>query len=484
MATKCSDPSSQDRTIVDAVRDGTFVSLSDEDALRLFAKTFGRELEQLKRAEGTIEGSGGKTLGNLRQDDESDLTPSRLLLNKDFEEPNRTLVSFLALKWVLADNYKAFTFNQPPLIKMTEESFKQFHELAVKTLSDPEHVLALIVAIVVGDVGKDPELVKEVREKDTRHATLENHDEVIYTAAMNDMLPALNLLDYQLRKDVIAGLRVGSRLNIPQLAQGENVPGSLDGLSFVRRNKRAFYLKYLEILFDVAGAGGQTDSRGAKQMWEPVYQNYNTCLSVLLELTENKISYRTAYDSILAARAEKLAKSGFRPLPAGRRQKPLSVDDDRDRALLRIMLMGRAASKDEAELFDSAFSSLDHDTKCGLVDGLNVDGTNDGEAILPYYMPAIFSNSLKTAEGLAAENHLGSRSTEKKKIEILVSCLRFLNRVYGGSKKQPGTLGHVTERNVSFASTTIKSPEFFNKPQILERLDLPWETSKDETNPS
>ena len=52
--------------------------------------------------------------------------------------------------------------------------------------------------------------------------------------------------------------------------------------------------------------------------------------------------------------------------------------------------MGRVTELKVAQLFENAFDNLHGTSKARLVDGLLVDGVEDGTAAIPYYLPAIF----------------------------------------------------------------------------------------------
>lgn len=81
---------------------------------------------------------------------------------------------------------------------------------------------------------------------------------------------------------------------------------------------------------------------------------------------------------------------------------------------------------------------------------LNVEGYNDGKAILSYYTPAIFSEALENV----------AREPLPQKIEAVSSLMRFLTRVLDGTRPMPGKKGKVVERNVLFTRATVRSEEF------------------------
>ncbi|KAG8810770.1 hypothetical protein FRC19_004328 [Serendipita sp. 401] len=357
----------------------------------------------------------------------------------------------LALKWILARDYQSFTQSQPPAVALKQESFDDLRALCLSQFEESGNILPLLVTIVINDLGKSPRLAKAVEKATGKPMTDANHDEVIYVAAENGMIHSLERLDETQRNDILLGLKLGSTLNVAQFAQAENVPGSLEGAKVMAGNRRAFNLKFLEVLFDVAGAAANVDARGAKAMIEPVYRSYKIVHPILLDVVENRGSHRQNYDKLLAAHGEKLKQQGFRPL---------SVDNPSERALLRLMIMGRSTSnKKQADLFDAAFNRLSQLERQVLVDGLNVDGTDDGEAILPYYMPAIISEALKNTS-----------DEPEGKIEALASLMRLLGRVYNGSKPKKGQAGTIKEVNLRHVTKVIHGEAFKSDPRTLDQL--------------
>jgi hypothetical protein len=82
--------------------------------------------------------------------------------------------------------------------------------------------------------------------------------------------------------------------------------------------------------------------------------------------------------------------------------------------------------------------------------------------MLPYYMPAIFSEALESV----------ARKLLSQKIEAVSSLMHFLTRVLDGTRPMPGKKGKVVERNVLFAHATIRSKEFKQDPTVLDKLKI------------
>ncbi|KAF7596669.1 hypothetical protein BBP40_000591 [Aspergillus hancockii] len=435
--------------LVAIIQRGELQNLSDSEAVKLLRKQFRDEFQRLQRVPDNPElGDGGDPKGSL---DGRDLTPSRLLFHEDFPEVNRTVVNFLALKWLLEDNYETFTAYQPPPVRLSEVTFRKFRDMARGILVGPDEILSLVVSLVLGDIGKDPELERWVKERDGQKR---HHDLVLFRAIELGLFSKpLGLLPKPRRDDVVLGMKVGAALNIPQLTQGENVPGSLRGILRLKENEKAFKFKYLEVMLDVSGAGGHLDARGANRMIEPVCQSFLLAFPVLQNVIAEKLSVRNAYDQVLENRGKILADKGF---PA------LSTNDANERAFLRLCAMGRVVDEPLARLFDQAFNTLPGPTKQQLVDGLNVDGDEDGEAIILYYMPAIFAEGLRVIRG----------APDRKQVEVIRSLMSFMARSYNGTGPNTGRPG-IVERDVSPAKEIVRSDRFIQNPDILDEFNLP-----------
>lgn len=442
-------------SLQESIYQGKFVALNDADALRLIYDAFLPELERLKCAASASE-SETTTLSDGEEVHHRQPSPSRLLFDAEYDEVNRTLTSVLALKWIMTDDYNSFTRCQTSLTKLHLRSFAKLQELFHENLRGPADIVSLLVAMIVNDLGKDPNLAEDVAAVTGQSLQGLNHDVVLYEAVKADLLPCIRMLDTSQRSEVMLGLECGSQFNAAQLAQAENVPGSLGGLRIMKGHKHAFALKFMEQLLDVAGAAGHIDARCAQQMTEPVFQTFMTTYEVLLDVIEEESSLRAGYDRVLIKRGLMLQEQGFRSL---------SVHIPYERALLRLLTLGRTTDKEQAELFADAFDSLPDSVRRVLIDGLSVDGDKDGDAIIPYYMPALISEGLKNT----------LNSTRSAKRDVLSSLMRFLARALEGTKPAPGRPGVIIERNLIFARDTIRSEVFRDNPGVLDNLSIPME---------
>lgn len=425
-----------------------FWLLEDDTALHMISAAFSPEFNRLVHAPAAAESpDSGEAL------QETPASPSLVLFGRDSDEVNRTLVCILALKWIITGNYSSFAARQPASTRLEPSSFQELQKFFRDKLFKPNDALALITAVVINDLGKVGDLVEAIAAKTGRSYTSQNHDAVLYEAVRLHMVDCVENLDDQQKSDLILGIKLGAQLNLAQLAQAENVPGSLEFMLSMRQHRHTFDLKFMEQVLDVAGAAGHIDFRCARQFSEPVFQAFMISHRVLTDIVEGRSNLRQGYDEVLLARAVLVERSGFRRL---------SVNDSSERALLRLITMGRTTNKEQAEWFSVAFDSLPSDSRDQLIGGLNVDGYNDGKAIIPYYAPAIFVSALQVTQN----------DSTLVKVAALASMMRFLARVFAGTYPRPGTKGEIVEHDLMYLKSTILSDEFRKDPRILDEHAL------------
>ncbi|PKY05906.1 hypothetical protein P168DRAFT_289314 [Aspergillus campestris IBT 28561] len=441
-----------------SIAKGELPRISDSDALRLFADCF-PDLSHLKNADPTVESSSSTGSKSW--------TPSRAVFGEDFTEVNRTLVSMLAVKWLLADDYEAFTGGQPEAARLSRASFQSLREFSLQGNPSSEDIYALLVALVIDDIGKDPALAQEVEEMASAASPVSpaspaspassDHSGTVLQAAQAGLVSSLRDMPRKTRMAVLQNLELGSRVNIAQVLQGETAPASLAVLQQIPEADQGFHIRATVTFLDVAGAAAHRNPHGCVVMTESVFRSYMATIQRLDEFRRHLIDTpRACYDQVLTFRANTLHECGFGLL---------STDNSDERALLRLLSMGRVENKDVAERFQRAFNLLADPTRRVLVDGLSVDGIDDGVAVVPYYAPGLLSEILKKIP----------KHSEDATVQVLAAYMSFLARVFGGSTPQPGKLGGLVERDVSFALATVESSEFKENPDILASLEMPWE---------
>ena len=448
------------------IQDDSFFSIDEKTLLDQLHNVFRPELDRLKAAPPSDTGSPtSRTLGLT----DTGIDPSKEIFGKNYDEVNRTLVGVLALRWIWNNEYGHFVKGQPADQKLKPESFQWLVEHFHQNLKTRDDLLALIISMIINDVGKDPNLATDYFEKTGETLPDQNHDSVLYEAAREGMVPCLEFLSEDQKKDLLLGLELGSELNAGQLAQAESVPISLEFLQQMKGREHAFEMKFMEQILDVAGALGHKYPYGAKNLIQPVFEAFQTVHGVSIKIISGELSLRQGYDEVLRKRGTLLETIGFRRL---------SVSNDEQRALLRLLTMGRTVDRHQAELFQKAFHSMDETNKENLVTGLNIDGNVNEKAVLPYYMPSVLSDVLETTKELS----------EDERIRALSSVLRYLARVLNSSSvsassprsssldcvpENVAVPGIVVEHNMLKAREVLGDPEFKTNPEKLDELDVP-----------
>jgi len=135
---------------------------------------------------------------------------------------------------------------------------REYFQKHVHTTKDQ---LTLLTAVAVRDIGKTPTLLGEVSKTMGPISPAPNHDRIAYLALSLHIDPAFDSLSSEDRREITLGMHVGEKLNIAQLAQAENVPGSILPIISLKGENKALHLKILEVLLDFASAGGHIDIR-------------------------------------------------------------------------------------------------------------------------------------------------------------------------------------------------------------------------------
>ena len=437
-------------TLQRVIDQGRFTELSDTKAVQLFEAAFHEELTRLKDADETVESGVTDPPGSLENGD----TPSRYLYQRDHTEVNRTLVNMLALKWILAGEYEAFTQNQNEHARLTTQSFNDLCGFFKERMHSSHDIYGLLVAVVLDDLGKSRGLVERVKRNECRK--LENHSDVLAQAVQSGEISLLKTVPESKSKTIMGSIYLEGDLSISQLVQAENAPANLTVIKRSEDCQQVLEMRIMVTLLDVAGAAAHCNARGCLVMTESVYQGYISTIQAVNAFANGEISSeQECYDQILSARANSLASKGY---------KLLATTKAEERAFLRLLCIGRVDNPGLADIFQRAFDSMDNTQRHILIKGLNVDGLNDSPAILPYYAP-----------GLVAEVLRGVRGKEDSVVvEALFAFMRFLSRVFEGPDRHPEPAKKVIECDLAFIQDKVKSPEFKEKPSILDGERIMW----------
>lgn len=437
-------------TLQRVIDQGRFAELSDTKAVQLFERAFHEELTGLKDADETVESGVTEPPGSLENGD----TPSRFLYEKDYTEVNRTLVNMLALKWILAGEYDAFTDNQNQEARLTTQSFNDLRRFFKERLQSSHDIYALLVAVVLDDLGKSRGLTDSVKGSKSRK--LENHSDILTEAVRSGEISLLKTVPDSVSEIIMGSIYVEGELNISQLVQAENVPASLAVIKRSNICQQVLEMRIMVTLLDVAGAAAHSNAKGCLVMTEFVYQGYMAAIHALNAFVSGDISSeRECYDQVLSSRAKSLASKGYRLLVTTKAE---------ERAFLRLLCIGRVDNPGQADIFKRAFDSLAKMQKDTLINGLNVDGLDDYPAILPYYAPGLVAEVLRGVGG----------KEDSVVIEALSTFMRFLSRVFEGPDRCPEPSRNVIECDLAFIQDKIKSSEFKENPSILDEERIIW----------
>ncbi|RDW86096.1 uncharacterized protein DSM5745_02738 [Aspergillus mulundensis] len=440
-------------------------STPPESLLHQIYREFTSDINRLKRAYSVRDAQA--SLPN------SCPSPSHILFGQEYDEVNRTLVGLLALRWIHRGEYEGFIGEAPSETRLSRESFdwiRDLYALVITYAESPGDALyTLLTLIITNDLGKDPELACEYRSITGTDISDSNHDAILLKAYEAGLIPSLDRLPGPYKQAALSGLKLASKFNLGQLAQAENAPVCFSALLEFQEETwtgsdggdegvmRAFNLRFMEQLLDIAGAGGHMDWTCAAKLNEAVFDSYRGVYEACYGVFEGRMSCEEAYDVVLRRRAAFLMRRG--------------VDLDFDlsinqtsgntRAFMRLLCMGNVTTADVAELYESTWEDLDPRIKEELEQALNVLGTRGKPAIQPTYMPAFLSGIKNRKE--------------------LDSALRFLHRVVTApviaTETESGDLDPsvvVIERSVLGILKEFVEPGLFHEdPIVLDAVGTP-----------
>jgi hypothetical protein len=439
------------QTLHEIIENGTFWLLPDRDVLELVKLEFPQELERLKNATFVRSSNAPRPAGP---------TIAESLYGQDYPEINRTLVGVLALRWLRNDDYDRFVGTQgPPPIVLRRQSFAWLRNLFDKGLKSTEDTYTLIVSMVTNDLGKDPALAADYAKKVGVDISKVNHDMILYHAVEEEMVPALDRLSTQAKEHLLLGIKLGSDFNFGQLAQAENAPASLSGLLDMRGHDRAFEMRFMEQILDLAGAAGHEDWTCAKKMIEPIFQSYRNVYDVAHGIIYEAMPLREGYDIILRRKLALLHQAGY--------SRQFDITRPQDRALMRLFCMGNTSNADNADIFYTAFTErIPDETRTQLTHGLNLDGSVEEPAVQPTYIPAMLTKAMgNTANG-----------SREEKISAVAAMLRFLGRCLVVEPQNLQRLPRgvtVIERDVRKIIPVLESERFKTNPDVLDEESIP-----------
>jgi hypothetical protein len=273
------------------------------------------------------------------------------------------------------------------------------------------------------------------------------------------MVPALDRLTEENKACLLLGIKLGSDFNFGQLAQAENAPASLAGLADMNGHDRAFDIRFMEQVLDLAGASGHEDWTCAKKMIEPIFQSYRNVYDVAHAIISGETGLREGYDIILTRKLDLLHRAGY--------HRDFDIQEPSDRALMRLFCLGNTSNAQNAEMYFTAFTERIPDTtRQSLVHGLNLDGTVEEPAVQTTYIPAMLTKAVgNTVSG-----------QDEEKLKAVAAMLRYLARCLVVDRSRLDRLPAgvtVIERDVKKIAPVLESEEFRNNPDVLDKEEIP-----------
>ncbi|MBP9797784.1 hypothetical protein KBC70_01415 [Candidatus Woesebacteria bacterium] len=371
----------------------------------------------------------GKTLGEI-------FYPH--LDEKSLIEFNRTAVGILSFVWAFYGMYEEFTACQKPKDRLTPESFNKLVTFARVIAHFPEAFEAIIVYMVINDLGKIQSVVDRIAMSTGVRDV--DHDKVLRIGLElhPEISPSFQSLWPMFQHQILTGLQAD--FNLGQFVQGENVAASLEGISRMNREARDMFL--LHALFDTAGARGQSVQNGSVVMNEDTYRNFQLAINVLgNEGSENP---GNLYSRYIELRTNQLRLRDYKY--------PSYVVF----GVARLCCMLRISKPEDAKLVRNAFVSLPIHVQQLLDSELIVTGTSVSHAILIYYAPAFLVNLIKK---------MGAEPGTQAYTDALTLGFTTLARVFQEARtaiKDRQGPGVYTVMALSLANFAGESPELLN----------------------
>jgi len=445
------------KALLESIADGELFKTNEEAFLVSIYNAFRREIDYLKTAyvANTIP---PKALASL--------APSEILFNERYPEVDRTLTGVLILRWIYHNDYDGFTRNQPSRMRLTQESFRKlrnFFQAELDDFRDSSKILTLITLQVTNDLGKSEEL-KDMFVMGGFGDGDVNHDMLLHRVLTTcpALVPSIQALD---TNGTMRGLiALSSEYNPGQLTQGESMPALLEALPKSGLTVEGFRLKFMESFLDISGALGHIDHDGSFIMTDPVFIAYDHARRASERVLRGDDAVE-AWKDVLGMRLGILQQR----LWHGAENWDVN-SNEQHLAKARLLCMARAVKEDVANKVNQAFDHYLTDSDQDLLTkGLNVIGDSRTPAVLPTYIPEMFSLVFR---------ELGDRDLEIQ-LQGLSAVMSYLGRVLhlSGSDLtciRPGVL--VVERDMKeILKPIIESTEFHEDPWSVlnDQVELP-----------
>lgn len=289
-------------------------------------------------------------------------------------EYKRTKAGMDLLVMAYNGEYDSLTDCQKHSDKLSRESFYEIQAFLKEAIKTEEDLEAILVTLVINDLGKINSFVEEVAEKLKTESV--DHDIILFKGleSMPELSPSFNELKDEYKTMILSGLKTA--FNMGQFVQSECMLNNVQPFIELDKRTRDFYL--IHSLFDVAGAAGHVVSNGSPILTESYWQNFKTAKNALYN---NTVDVMAEFE-YLEKRGETLG---------------LNVNVKNEMAAIKICNMARVNNPKDAEMVLTALKDEPEQVGKRVIKELTRTQTAelDGSAILLYYAPAMFCNYIK-----------------------------------------------------------------------------------------
>ena len=289
-------------------------------------------------------------------------------------EYKRTKAGMDLLVMVYNGEYDSFTDCQKHPDKLSRESFNEMRAFVKEAIKTKEDLEAILVTLVINDLGKINSFVEEVAKKLGIESV--DHDVILFKGleSMPELSPSFNELGAEYKAMILNGLKTA--FNMGQFVQSECMLNNVQPFIELDKRTRDFYL--IHSLFDVAGAAGHVVQNGSPIATESYWQNFKAAKNAL---------YSNTVDVV--AEFEYLEERG--------KMLGLNSEVKDDLAAIKICNMARINNPKDAALAVTALRNEPEQVSKRVIKELTRTQTADldGPAILLYYAPAMFCNYIK-----------------------------------------------------------------------------------------
>ena len=250
-----------------SLADGSFCTIGDDDLVKLVAEDFRPLLESFQQA-ALPSPHPSPSLGH---------SPSEKVLNKNYPALNQTLVSVLALRWILAGEHDTFVGKGTD--SETDLAFASFHRLRNVFLGCLRRldIYVLVTSVMLGDLSRDPELGGHLAARSRLDIRDAANETIAQHLRAQGVSVVLNRLTSKQRQLILASIRLGFIV-----AFRATPCWDLDRaqLSLHQGETRELDLLYMTRMLQLAGAQGDQDWTCARAMTHEIWQSCRVLYTV------------------------------------------------------------------------------------------------------------------------------------------------------------------------------------------------------------